>query len=80
MKLVKKITGPPIPRWRAPEGGVFYYIAPSLDVVQWEETFSTSCTACNDVGNYFELEEEAEEVAESFRKILMAAERGDSHG
>lgn len=67
-------------RWRAEQGGYFYYIDLFFEVEQTVETFMEEDDAIYKSGNYFETKEEAEKYAEYMKqKSLEWHEKRDNN-
>ena len=58
-------------RWRAEQGGYFYYIDFLFETERTVETFVEGDDAIYKSGNYFETKEEAEKCAEYMKKCIL---------
>ena len=63
-KRVEKI------RWRAKEGGDYYFIDVDLTVKSIDDTYSTFDNKLWDTLNYFRTKEQAEEAAKRMKEVL----------
>lgn len=63
-----------LPRWRAKEGGKYYFVSDCLDVDYNPENFDKIDNSYYAAGNYFKTEEAASRAAEKIRKILKESE------
>ena len=57
-------------RWRAEKGEMYFYVNYGLEVNIIVDDYYSGDNILYKAGNYFKTEEEAEKVAEKFRKIL----------
>lgn len=57
-------------RWRAEKGGVYFYVNYDLEVNRIVDDYYSGDNSLYKAKNYFKTREEAELVAEKFRKIL----------
>lgn len=57
-------------RWRAGKGGVYFYVNNDLEVNRIVDDYYSGDNSLYKAKNYFKTREEAEKVAEKFRKIL----------
>lgn len=64
-KRVEKI------RWRAKEGGDYYFIDVDLTVKSIDDTYSTFDNKLWDTLNYFRTKEQAEEAAKRMKEVLF---------
>ena len=58
-------------RWRAKQGGYFYYIDFLFEIEWTVETLAEGDDAVYESGNYFETKEEAEKCAEYMKKCIL---------
>lgn len=63
-----------LPRWRAKEGGKYYFVSDCLNVDFNPESSDGYDDSYYAAGNYFKTEEAAERAAEKIRKILKESE------
>ena len=63
-----------LPRWRAKEGGKYYFVSDCMDVDFNSEDSDEYDDSYYAAGNYFKTEEAAERAAEKIRKILKESE------
>lgn len=63
-----------LPRWRAKEGGKYYFVSDCMDVDFNSEDSDEYDDSYYEAGNYFKTEEAAERAAEKIRKILKESE------
>lgn len=58
-------------RWRAEEGGIYYFVNAFGEVLDdIDNHMSMSSNDLYDIGNYFRTQEEAEKLAEKFKAII----------
>lgn len=58
-------------RWRANRGGSYWIINDLFEVYEFEENNTDTDDAYNNLGNYFQTEKEAQEVADKLNKHLQ---------
>ena len=58
-------------RWRAEPGGEYYIICTTMDVIKLYDIRESSDNKLHKNGNYFRTREEAEEMAEKIKKVLL---------
>lgn len=63
-----------LPRWRAKEGGKYYFVSDCLNVGFNPESSDKYDDSYYAAGNYFKTEEAASRAAEKIRKILKESE------
>ena len=61
-------------RWRAEKEKKYYFVNPQGDVEFNEDLYDTVDDGYYNSGNYFQTEEEAEEMAEKWRKLFGGEE------
>lgn len=78
-KIVKKNGDEEPKRWRAEEGGRYYYIGEDLEPhIDYDDYTQVDDLFFTEIGNYFQTEKEAEKVAQHIKDYLIL--RADAKG